>query len=380
MSSATFLAPSLARLERPRLRARAGARCGRSALGAGRVAPTPSRGTPRSPRSPSSPLARAAPPAAEIAPAHLRSTITPVPPEAQSPDGGPGMDLRAQPGMAAGFGDLTAHDFLRVDVDAFPETLRVLSIDPPVVSVDAFLTDEQCDDLVRSAEGSGELKVSAVGGAAEDAGANIRTSRTCTLNSPILTNHPTKRAILDAAERLLPDLKGLGASKNAFKAPTGTSPFSYELPQVAHYRGGEYFRTHEDAFPPEVSAKKGYQRRATVLVYLNDVAEGGATRFDKLGFEVAPKKGRCLLFFPGTNEHMPDPRTLHTATEATPGHEKWISQLWVCGYAGKHTPAGQPPGPGDRKARRAKEKAAKKAAKKKKGNGDAGGGRRGGEA
>ena len=317
------------------------------------------------------------PPAAEIAPAHLRSTITPVPPEAQSPDGGPGMDLRAQPGMAAGFGDLTAHDFLRVDVDAFPETLRVLSIDPPVVSVDAFLTDEQCDDLVRSAEGSGELKVSAVGGAAEDAGANIRTSRTCTLNSPILTNHPTKRAILDAAERLLPDLKGLGASKNAFKAPTGTSPFSYELPQVAHYRGGEYFRTHEDAFPPEVSAKKGYQRRATVLVYLNDVAEGGATRFDKLGFEVAPKKGRCLLFFPGTNEHMPDPRTLHTATEATPGHEKWISQLWVCGYAGKHTPAGQPPGPGDRKARRAKEKAAKKAAKKK-GNGDAGGGRRGG--
>ena len=230
------------------------------------------------------------------------------------------MDLRAQPGMAAGFGDLTAHDFLRVDVDAF-QTLRVLSIDPPVVSVDAFLTDEQCDDLVRSAEGSGELKVSAVGGAAEDAGANIRTSRTCTLNSPILTNHPTKRAILDAAERLLPDLKGLGASKNAFKAPTGTSPFSYELPQVAHYRGGEYFRTHEDAFPPEVSAKKGYQRRATVLVYLNDVAEGGATRFDKLGFEVAPKKGRCLLFFPGTNEHMPDPRTLHTATEATPGHE-----------------------------------------------------------
>ena len=199
------------------------------------------------------------------------------------------MDLRAQPGMAAGFGDLTAHDFLRVDVDAFPETLRVLSIDPPVVSVDAFLTDEQCDDLVRSAEGSASSRCPPSAEPPEDAGANIRTSRTCTLNSPILTNHPTKRAILDAAERLLPDLKGLGASKNAFKAPTGTSPFSYELPQVAHYRGGEYFRTHEDAFPPEVSAKKGYQRRATVLVYLNDVAEGGATRFDKLGFEVAPR-------------------------------------------------------------------------------------------
>ena len=35
---------------------------------------------------------------------------------------------------------------------------------------------------------------------------------------------------------------------------------------------------------------------------------------------------------------MPDARTLHTALEAVPGHEKWISQLWVCAYAGKHAP------------------------------------------
>jgi hypothetical protein len=49
-----------------------------------------------------------------------------------------------------------------------------------------------------------------------------------------------------------------------------------------------------------VVAAKGYQRRATVLVYLNDVAQGGATRFDKLGLEIRPKKGQCLLFFPGT--------------------------------------------------------------------------------
>jgi len=25
---------------------------------------------------------------------------------------------------------------------------------------------------------------------------------------------------------------------------------------------------------------------------------------------------------------MPDARTLHTACEAAPGHDKWISQLW----------------------------------------------------
>jgi len=80
-----------------------------------------------------------------------------------------------------------------------------------------------------------------------------------------------------------------------------------------------------------------------------------------------------VLFFPGTKASMPDARTLHTAMEAAPGHEKWISQLWVSGYAGKHTPAGAPPGPGDRAGRRAAEREAKKAAKK---SGGGGGGRR----
>jgi hypothetical protein len=199
---------------------------------------------------------------------------------------------------------------------------------------------------------------------------NIRTSKTCTLNSPALTDHPTKHAILAKAEALLPQLTGLSKSKGAFKAPTSGSPYSFELPQVAHYEGGEYFKTHEDAFPIEVAERKGYQRRATVLVYLNDVAEGGATSFDKIeGLDVEPRKGRMLLFFPGTKASMPDTRTLHTAGEAAVGHEKWISQLWVCAYAGKHAPEGKPPGPGDRAARRAAEKAAKKAAKKSGGGG-----------
>jgi hypothetical protein len=39
------------------------------------------------------------------------------------------------------------------------------------------------------------------------------------------------------------------------------------------------YRYNPDAFPNDVAEKKGYQRRATVLIYLNDVAEvgGGVT-------------------------------------------------------------------------------------------------------
>jgi prolyl 4-hydroxylase len=79
------------------------------------------------------------------------------------------------------------------------------------------------------------MKVSAVGGAEN---VNIRTSRTVTLDVASLKDHPTKKAILRAAELLLPQLAGLAASKSAFKSPTSTSPFSFELPQVAHYGGG----------------------------------------------------------------------------------------------------------------------------------------------
>ena len=111
-----------------------------------------------------------APPA--IAPAHLRTTITPVPPEIAASGG---MLLADQPGMKAGFGDLTAHDFLRVDVDA--PTLRVLCIDPPILTVDDFLTHDECDALIDAAAASGEMKVSAVGGSDD---VNIRTSKTCT--------------------------------------------------------------------------------------------------------------------------------------------------------------------------------------------------------
>ena len=312
--------------------------------------------------------------APQVAPAHLRETVTPVPPEVLA-DGG--MSLAEQPGMAAGFGDLTEHDFLRVNTDV--PGLKVLHIDPPVVTVEGFLTADECDALIHAARDSGEMRTSEIGGAGA-ASADVRTSRTCTLNSDLLTDHPTKRAILNATELVLPQLRGLGGKKTAFKRPTSQSPFSYELPQVAHYRGGEFFKTHEDAFPANVAETKNYQRRATVLVYLNDVSEGGATRFEKLfpngdgnPLDVRPEKGKALIFFPGTNASRPDPRTLHTAVEAVPGHEKWISQLWVCAFAGKHAPAGVPPGPGDRAARRAAEKEAKKAAKKAKGGGRKGG-------
>ena len=120
---------------------------------------------------------------------------------------------------------------------------------------------------------------------------------------------------------------------------------------MAHYSGGEYFKTHESGRFLLMLPVRGYQRRATVLVYLNDVAEGGATRFDKMNIDVALVKGKALLFFPGTKASMPDARTLHTAMEAVVGHEKWISGVGAAS-AGKHEPEGNRRRAGGRSATR----------------------------
>ena len=65
----------------------------------------------------------------------------------------------------------------------------------------------------------------------------------------------------------------------------------------------------------------------TVLVYLNDVTQGGHTSFSKLGFKVLPQKGTALVFFPARLDGVLDDSYLHAAEPAL--DEKWVSQIWV---------------------------------------------------
>ena len=65
-----------------------------------------------------------------------------------------------------------------------------------------------------------------------------------------------------------------------------------------------------------------------MLVYLNDVDEGGCTSFSELGVHASPKRGSALLFFPSTAPRgEPDSRTIHAADPAV--SEKWVAQMWI---------------------------------------------------
>lgn len=106
--------------------------------------------------------------------------------------------------------------------------------------------------------------------------------------------------------------------------------FTFEGLQVANYSSGQFFKSHEDGFPQELAGTNGFQRQATVLLYLNDVKCGGRTKFDWLDVSVEPLQGRALIFFPAFRNGLADERTLHTAEDAE--DEKWVCQQWcACG-------------------------------------------------
>ena len=65
----------------------------------------------------------------------------------------------------------------------------------------------------------------------------------------------------------------------------------------------------------------------TVLIYLNDVATGGHTRFNRLGIELAPRKGTALVFFPGFLDGGLDSGALHEARPAV--DRKYVCQIWI---------------------------------------------------
>ncbi|XRB23264.1 prolyl 4-hydroxylase [Pseudoscourfieldia marina] len=229
--------------------------------------------------------------------------------------------------------NLLSQDYLDVNLTLFP-SIRLLNIDPPVLVIDDFLNADLCERLIQDTTESGQLQQSRVGG--DDTMDDARTSRTLTLTAGKFEEHPAKVEAQRQVAQLLPELKHLPADPLRYQRPTKPGTYAFELPQVAHYKKGDYFRLHEDAFPYAVaSEQKSYQRRATLLVYLNDVEGGGATTFHHVELAVKPKAGMALLFFPSFRNGRPDPRTLHEAEEPTDG-DKYIMQLWIAGAVDKN--------------------------------------------
>ena len=103
--------------------------------------------------------------------------------------------------------------------------------------------------------------------------------------------------------------------------------------QILHYGIGGEYKPHFDYFPPEdpgsqVQMTIGGQRISTMVMYLNEVEEGGTTIFPEVGLEVVPKKGSAVYFEYTNSQNQLDKLTLHGGLPVVRG-EKWIMTKWM---------------------------------------------------
>ncbi|XP_075974692.1 prolyl 4-hydroxylase subunit alpha-1-like [Anticarsia gemmatalis] len=109
---------------------------------------------------------------------------------------------------------------------------------------------------------------------------------------------------------------------------TGLSVETAEPLQIINYGIGGHFRQHYDCIVQPNCTKNCPVRIATVLFYMSDVAQGGATVFIKLGLTVRPVKRAALFWHNLLPSGELDPSTMHGACPVLQG-SKWVSNKWI---------------------------------------------------
>lgn len=101
--------------------------------------------------------------------------------------------------------------------------------------------------------------------------------------------------------------------------------------QVLHYGPGAEYKPHYDYFDPSRpgagdTLKRGGQRVASVVMYLNTPEAGGSTSFPDVHFEVAAIKGNAVFF--SYDRAHPMTKSLHGGSPVKAG-EKWVATKWL---------------------------------------------------
>ena len=186
-----------------------------------------------------------------------------------------------------------------------------VSDDPLIWVVDDFVTEVECEHIVQiSARKMTEAKVSRFGANA------LSEKRTGSVGWIKHDQTPIVRGLV----KRVSDLVGVPANHS-------------ESLQVIHYGVTQEYRPHYDAW--DINTAKGREKTAiggnravTVLMYLNEVDEGGGTSFPNLDIEVAAVPGRMCIFhdlYVDSSERHVD--SLHGGTPVVAG-EKWACNLW----------------------------------------------------
>lgn len=200
---------------------------------------------------------------------------------------------------------------LYIDVgDRQVHVLQVIT-SPRVVVFGNLLSDDECDQLIAEAEPRMKRSLTV---SIKTGGEEVNADRT----SDGMFFSRGETPVVQALERRIaqlvrwPVLNGEGL-------------------QVLHYRPGAEYKPHYDYFDPAEPGtpsilKRGGQRVATLVIYLNEPLRGGGTTFPDINLIVAPKRGNAVFF--SYDRPHPATRTLHGGAPVIEG-EKWIATKWL---------------------------------------------------
>eukprot|EP01113_Clastostelium_recurvatum_P005261 TRINITY_DN12349_c0_g1_i2.p1 TRINITY_DN12349_c0_g1~~TRINITY_DN12349_c0_g1_i2.p1 ORF type:complete len:222 (-),score=40.77 TRINITY_DN12349_c0_g1_i2:54-719(-) len=183
------------------------------------------------------------------------------------------------------------------------QEMQVISTAPRIYRLPRFLSDEECSHMISLAEG--KLRP------CNEISAGVHRSGWGMFMKDGEEDSPLMRGVLKRISRLI------------------AVEDMCEVMQVLRYREGEETSAHHDYFNPETpngAMKIGLygQRSATLIMYLNEVTEGGATSFPAINVSIQPRPGDAILFYNCRPDGAVDPLSLHQGDKVLQG-DKWIA-------------------------------------------------------
>lgn len=218
--------------------------------------------------------------------------------------------------LARGQGATPKEMRARVDIRAWiaPKATKPVSDSPRIRTVDAFMSADECAWMI------------ALGGP--------KLARASVYDHQAQGSQVVSARSNQAGAIVLLDMDVVTIFLTARMANTmGLPSHWFEPPAVLHYSPGEEFQPHYDYLDQAVPGhaaelRRGGQRIATFLTYLNEGYEGGETDFPRLGYRFKGRRGDALIFGNVDPAGKPDPRTMHAGMPPTRG-EKWLLSQWV---------------------------------------------------
>ena len=175
---------------------------------------------------------------------------------------------------------------------------------PWIVLLENFITDEEATALIAAGHKKGFARSADVGaenpdGTHEEDVSEGRTSTNSWCDETLCEQDPVIGPVVHRIAKL-----------------TNTKVENSEHLQLLNYEPGQYYEQHHDYIEYQQELPCGV-RMLTLFLYLNDVEEGGGTRFPLLDITVQPKKGSAVLW-PSVLDSAPESKDARTDHEALP--------------------------------------------------------------